>query len=84
MGERDEGDLKMYQAKSGVILVGWGGGGVPKNRSCPEWPETHFGFRIFEIHEIFQVGKFFKAATSNHRKCKHGHHKSLRSYGRRN
>ena len=27
----------------------WGGGPGSKNQSYPEWPETYFGFAIFEI-----------------------------------
>ena len=49
----------IHQAKSGVfsfsvVMMGVGGGGGcwvwgPKNQSCSEWPETCFGFGIFEI-----------------------------------
>ena len=45
----------LCQAKSGVIsflvMRGWGEGfGLgSKNQNCSEWPETHFGFGIFEI-----------------------------------
>ena len=48
----------MYQAKSGVISF-WGRGGGElgsKHQSCPERPETHFGFgKFFRPHENFKI-----------------------------
>ena len=42
-----------------------GGGGVSKNESRSEWPETRFGFGIFEIRRNFvKWWKFLEVATS--------------------
>ena len=39
----------MCEAKSDENKLLLGGGGDSKYQSCLAWPETHFGFGIFEI-----------------------------------
>ena len=65
--EWDDGDLKIYQAKSAESQVGGGGlggggggggGKGPKNKSCSECPETHFGLGILKSHRILKIKKF--------------------------